>query len=321
MKKVIINSFGGPDVLEFVSTPLPKADKQQALVKVHDIGINPIDHKIRDGSSFVAKQLADKLPIGLGYEISGEIVEIDDNQAFKKGDRVCGLVGFLLNPCAYAEYAAADLTAITKIPDKISYAQAACLPIAGLTALQALNLFGNLQDKKLLIQGGGGGVGHLAVQLAKIKGAEVITTASAQKYPFLYDLGADQCIDYKTQSIDTLISDIDGVLDLIGGQTGIHSLSVLKPSGLLVTIPTITSEEVCQAAEKTGIKATKMVVKPDITMLNELLDQLAKGDIELHISEIFPLSNVAQAHEHLDKGNTKGKLCLSCYCQLDQNES
>ena len=240
-KAIQFNEFGGPEVLKWVDVNTPSINEAQLLLKVKSAGINRIDAKIREGSSFVAQTI--DLPAGMGFDICGEIVEIGSNITnFQLGDIVLGSVGKYHNPKAYAEYCVASPKDLVKKPEGLSNTVAVVLTMVGLTAWQAIHNFGKIKKgEKVLIHAGAGGVGHMAIQYAKLAGAYVITTASGSQREFLLSLGTDQIINYETESFEKILTDLDLVIDLIGGKVGVLSLKTLKPDGRIVTVPTITN--------------------------------------------------------------------------------
>ncbi|MFT5722257.1 MAG: NADPH2:quinone reductase, partial [Motiliproteus sp.] len=186
------------------------------------------------------------------------------------------------------------------------------LPLAGLTAWQALFNAADLQPgQRVLILAAAGGVGHLAVQLAKWKGAEVIGTASQAKQPFLLQLGCDQVIDYRSQDLTTCITDVDVVLDCLGGEVGIEALACLKPGGICVTLPSVTATQVIDAAEARGCRAASLRVLPNAVQLSQLLGLMAQGLLTLQVDKILPLQQVAEAHRYSETGRAQGKIILT----------
>lgn len=312
MQKILIEKFDAADVLVLkqVEMPVPKAN--QVLIKIHAAGLNPIDYKIREGSSFVAEQLKNDLPIGLGYEMSGEIVEIDGTiKNFQVGDKVCGFAGFPLNPGCYAEYVVTESQTITKIPKKVAAVVAATLPLAGLTAWQAVNLLGELKNKTILIHAAAGGVGHIAVQLAKQKGAEVVVTALSANHAFLKALGADQCIDYQQQDFTKILFDLDAVLDLLGGETGKKSLNIVKPQAKFVSVPTFSLDELKAAGQAKNITVEGLLMTPDMQSLDELLQLVVDQKLQVVVQQIFALNQAQAAHQLLQSGHVRGKLSFA----------
>ncbi len=309
MKTVTFSQFGSAEVLSLVEQPIPQPNEKQVLIKVHTAALNPIDYKIREGSSFVAKKLKDHLPSSLGFEFAGEIVTVGENvKTLKTGDEVLGLAGFLKKPCCYAEYVCAMPETMILKPKKLSFAEATCLPIAGLTALQALQLAKVKSGQTVLIHAGAGGVGHIAIQLASSSGATVFTTASEHNHDFLYALGADQCIDYHQKNFVNVLDRVDVIIDLVGGEVGIQSLEVLSLSGCMITVPTITAEQVIAAAKQKHLNVIGMIEKPNMKELTYLADLASNGKLKVEISHLFKLSEAKSAHEILESGHTRGKL-------------
>ncbi|WP_417539022.1 NADP-dependent oxidoreductase [Marinobacter sp.] len=314
MKKVVYHQFGERDVLEVVSSGIPSPQQGEVLIRVHGAGLNPIDWKTRKGFGFVAQQIESSLPWTPGYDVAGEVVAIGDGvTTLAPGDRVMGLVGFPLNGGGYSEYALAAADELAVVPEELDLVTAGALPLAALTAWQALFEVAELeQGQKILVHAGAGGVGHLAVQFALAHGAHVIATASAGNRDFLAELGVHEVIDYNTTDFADECFGLDVVLDLVGGETGKRSLRTLGESGVLVTIPTVTADEVISAAEAQGLKAYGMTVRPDVFHLDEIAELIEDGDVKVHIEKAFKLDQAAQAHELLEGGHVRGKLVLDC---------
>ena len=315
MKTILFTQFGSPTVLTLVERPMPACNNHQLLIKIHAAGLNPIDYKIRNGSSFVARQLKDHLPSGLGYDFSG-VVETIGKEAqdikIKIGDAVMGIIGLPDHPGSYAEYICITPECIIPKPATLSFLQAAALPTAGLTVLQALQLAKISTGQTVLIHAGAGGVGHLAIQLARQLGATVITTASQRNHDFLYALGTNRCIDYhKENFVEAINQPVDAVIDLVGGRVGIQSLEILSPTGYLVTVPTITAEEVIAAAKQKNRRAMGFLKKSNKSDLADLAQSVAEGRLKIEIDRVFQLSEAAAAHEYLESGHVRGKLVFS----------
>ncbi|WP_309044998.1 NADP-dependent oxidoreductase [Marinobacter sediminicola] len=314
MKKVVYHQFGERDVLDVVSSEIPSPHQGEVLIRVHGAGVNPIDWKTRKGFGFVAQQIESSLPWTPGYDVAGEVVAIGDGvTTLAPGDRVMGLVGFPLNGGGYSEYALATADELAVVPEELDLVTAGALPLAALTAWQALFEVAELAPgQKILVHAGAGGVGHLAVQFALAHGAHVIATASAGNRDFLAELGVHEVIDYNTTDFADECFGLDVVLDLVGGETGKRSLRTLGESGVLVTIPTVTADEVISAAEAQGLKAYGMTVRPDVFHLDEIAELIEDGDVKVHIEKAFKLDQAAQAHELLEGGHVRGKLVLDC---------
>ncbi len=259
MKAVKFKDFGAPDVLEVVETNTPEVNRDDILIKVHSAGLNPIDAKIREGSSFVAKSLA--LPAGMGFDVCGEVASCGrDISEFKQGDLVLGTVGRHNNPSAYSEYCVGKENDLIILPKELDSKSAGGIPIASLTAWQALFDHGQLKEgEKVLIHAGAGGVGHFAVQFAKWSKAYVVVTASENNHAFLKELGVDEVIDYNKEKFEEKVRDVDLVIDLVGGDIGCKSFQCLKKEGRLVTVPTVTADKVLKVGLEKGHKAMGML--------------------------------------------------------------
>lgn len=304
---LLFNKFGSKEVLQLkeIKTPTPKDN--EVLIKTHAAAINPIDYKIRNGSSFVAKNLS--LPSGLGFELSGVIAAVGCNiDNFSVGDQVFGIAGFPSRPGCQAEYVCRTPEALVIKPKEISYAMAACLPIAGLTALQSLEMTNIQQGQSILIHSGSGGVGHIAIQLAKQMGAYVYTTASMKNHDFLYGIGADLCIDYHTEDFTEVINKpVDVILDLMGGEVGVRSLNILSKDGILITIPTITAEQVVSAAKSRGLSAKGMLMELNTNQLRYLANMVVDNKLDVKVGHSYKISEAQKAHEDLEASSVCGK--------------
>ncbi|GGE66906.1 quinone oxidoreductase [Streptosporangium jomthongense] len=314
MKTVVYHQFGESDVLQVVSSDIPSPQDGEVLIRVHGAGLNPIDWKTRKGFGFVAQQIESSLPWTPGYDVAGEVVAIGSGvTTLAPGDRVMGMVGFPLGGGAYSEYALARADELAMVPEELDLVTAGALPLAALTAWQALFEVAELEPgQKILVHAGAGGVGHLAVQFALARGAHVIATASSGNRDFLAELGVHEVIDYHSTDFADECFGLDVVLDLVGGDTGKRSLRTLGDNGTLVTIPTVTADEVVSAAEAQGLRAHGMTVRPDVFHLDEIAELIEDGDVKVHIEQAFALDQVAQAHQLLEGGHVRGKLVLDC---------
>ncbi|MCP5169151.1 MAG: NADP-dependent oxidoreductase [Hahellaceae bacterium] len=312
MRAIAYTEFGDPSVLTLVEREMPEPAAGQVRIKVGAAGLNPIDYKTRRGAGFVARQIMDSLPWVPGYDVAGVVDAITDPDGrWQVGDRVVGMIGFPLQGGGYAEYCLADENDLCAIPDELDMTHAAAIPLAGLTAWQALFEVGGLREgDKILIHAGAGGVGHFAVQFAKAHGAYVIATASREKHDFLHEIGADETIDYVENSFIECCYGLDFVLDTIGGETGIRSLEVLAPQGVLVTVPTVTADEIIRAAKEAGIRAQGLTVRPDRLQLDEILEWVDTHDVKVDVTGQYALTDAAVAHQHLEEGHVRGKLVL-----------
>lgn len=314
MNHVVYDQFGDRDVLKVIQSAPPVIEAGQVLVRVHGAGLNPIDWKTRKGLGFAARQIENSLPWTPGYDMAGEVVAVGaDVTTLEPGDRVMGMIGFPASGGAYAQYAVAGVDELAIVPEELDLLVAGAVPLAALTAWQALFEVAKLESgQKILIHAGAGGVGHFAVQFALERGAHVIATASASNRDFLAGLGVHEVIDYHTTDVGEECYGLDVVLDLIGGEAGKRSLHTLGEHGVLVTIPTVTADDIISQAEFMGLKAHGMTVRPDAFHLDEIAELIEDGDVKVHIDQAFPLAAVADAHEKLEGGHVRGKLVLDC---------
>ncbi len=313
MKAVQFAQFGSPDVLELREIALPEISAGHVLIRVMSAGLNPVDWKTRKGLGFVAAQIKDALPWTPGFEAAGVVEQIaPDVTGFKPGDRVMGIVGFPSGGGGYAQFALADENHLVKCADTLDLQTAGAIPLAALTAWQALFTVGRLLDGQIvLIHAAAGGVGHFAAQFARWKGASVIGTASEKNRDFLKSLGVDEVIDYKTQKFTEECENIDLVIDGIGGQTGIDSLKVLRPGGTVVTLPTLTAAQVAAAAEGSSHHVKGMTMTPDSHDLAQIAALCAEKKVAVSVQKSFTLDEAPEAHRLLETGSVRGKLLFN----------
>jgi NADPH:quinone reductase-like Zn-dependent oxidoreductase len=298
MQAVLIRETGGPDVLHYEEAERPEPGDGQVLIRVHAASVNPTDWKSRRGLSET------RLPAVLGKDVSGA-VEFSRADGFAEGGDVFGYVP----GGGYAEFAIASADTIAKKPAALSHAQAAALPVAGMTAWQALFDRGRLQrGQTALIAGAAGGVGHLAVQFAKIAGARVIGTGSSHNRDFVLGLGADEYVDYTERDVSEAVSGVDVAFDAVGGETTQSLVPTLREGGVLVTIANAPPEE---AARARGARAEVLVMSPSSEQLARIAELVASGEVGVEISELLPLTDVQRAHELSESGHTRGKLVLT----------
>jgi NADPH:quinone reductase-like Zn-dependent oxidoreductase len=310
MKAVLIKKHGNTDELQYEDTPIPEIDANEVLIKTYATSVNPIDWKIRNG---LIPNLEWKFPMILGWDVSGVIEKtgsLVDN--FKPGDEVYAFP--TLSPKGtYAEYVAVKADEVAFKPQTITHAESAAFPLAGLTAWQALFDHGKLQaGQRVLINGAAGGVGTLAVQLAKIKGAYVIGTASQKNIAFLKELGADEVIDYTKENLADKLKDIDLVIDCIGGDTQKSAAQVLKPNGILVSIVGVNSE--IDFTTK-AIHASSFLTKPTGKQLYEIARLIDAGKLKPIVARVMPLEEIKIAHQLSEEGHTRGKIVLEVATQ------
>jgi NADPH:quinone reductase-like Zn-dependent oxidoreductase len=298
MQAVVIHETGGPEVLRLEEIPTPEAAEGQVLVRVRAASVNPIDWKNRSGGRPL------QLPAILGNDIAGSI-EVSRADGLSEGDDA---FGFALSG-GYAEYALSAPGALARKPAGVTYEQAAAIPVAGLTAWQALFDRGGLQrGQTALIVGAAGGVGHLAVQFAKRAGARVIGTGSSRNREFVLGLGADEYVDYTQQDVREAVSGVDVALDTVGGETTETLVPVLREGGILVTIAAAPPEE---AARARGARAELLIMSPSPEQLAQIAGLVEAGEIRVELSEVLTLSEVQRAHELSESGHARGKIILT----------
>ncbi len=240
------------------------------------------------------------------------MVESAPTWRFRPGDEVFGMPLFPRAANAYAEFVSAPALHLARKPASLSHVEAAALPVVGLTAWQGLvDLAGVTEGDRVLVHGGGGGVGHVAIQIAKALGAHVITTASASKREFVEGLGADEVIDYTRVDFTEAVRDIDVVLDTLGGDPAERSLDVLRPGGHLVTAVAEEDADLVARFEAAGMRFSGIGVDPDPVALRRLVELVEQGKLRVHVQQTFPFDQVADAHRLLDAGHLQGKLVLT----------
>ncbi|WP_245464100.1 NADP-dependent oxidoreductase [Rhizobium sp. NXC24] len=305
MKAVRIHAFGGPEVLrlEEIERPEPKID--EILIRVEAASVNPVDWKMREGN-YPAVQEED-LPYVLGRDVCGTVEKMGDGvAAFRPGDAVYAF----LNPRhgGYEQFVIARPEEIAPKPRLMNPVQAAAIPLAGITAWQGLFDHGGLQaGQRVLIHGGAGGVGHLAIQFAKAKGAWVATTVSSADMDFARSLGADQVIDYKSERFEDAIEPVDMVFDLISGETQERSFGVVKPGGILVS--TLTQPDKNRASEL-GMRAVRYTAQPNGAQLAEISRLIEEGKVRVEVRRVYALEQARAAQEAIQNEHNRGKIVL-----------
>jgi NADPH:quinone reductase-like Zn-dependent oxidoreductase len=307
MRVITQHTLGGPEVLTIVDAPEPQPLPTEVLVRVEAIGLNPLEARLRAGEF----PLIGRPPFILGWDISG-VVEQAQTGRWRPGDDVFGMPLFPRAANAYGELVSAPALHLARKPASLSHVEAAALPVVGLTAWQGLvDLGGVAAGDRVLIHGGGGGVGHVAIQIAKALGAQVIATASGSKREFVEGFGADEVIDYTRVDFAEAVGDIDLVLDTIGGDTVERSLGVLRPGGHLVTAVAEEDPELIAKFEAAGMRFSGIAVDPDPAALHGLVALVEQGRLQVHVQETYPFERVVDAHRLLDGGHLQGKLVLT----------
>lgn len=313
-KQIAISQFGDPDVLVTQVSPIPEPLVGEVVVKVHFSGVNPIDVKTRAGLGWAASENKDNLPWVPGYDISGEIISVGSQaERFNIGDKVAGFIGFPLQGGGYSQYLSVSESALSLVPSAITLEAAAALPLAGQTALQALDKAGVKEGMRVLILAGSGGVGHIAIQVAIAAKAEVFTTCSEANLDYMATLGA-HAVNYKFSPVSERVEEADVLIDLVGGDAALDALNCLKDDGTVVTVPTLSAELICEKAKLLGFNATGMLVDPNPEQLDALLYMVSVGLVKTEIQHIYPLDQVAEAHKQIETGHTRGKILLDMQC-------
>ena len=291
MKAIQVTRFGGPEVLALVDVPKPEPISTEALVEVHAAGVNPVDYKTRRGEGVVAS--VGSPPFVPGWDVAGVVVSTGYGVTrFSAGDRVFGMPRFPRATGAYSEYVSAPSLHFARMPPDLDFVHAAALPLAALTAWQSLFDAAQLkQGQTVLVHGATGGVGHLAVQLAQLHGAEVVATS-------------------RQNPLATVSEEVDVVLDLVGGEDTAITLNHLRPGGTLLEIADYADEETQARAKSQGVKVLEPLVEPDGRALDQIADAVARNKLEVAVKEVFPLEQAAEAHRRLEGGGVRGKLVL-----------
>jgi len=308
MQAIVAPRWGSADVLEPVRVPRPVPGPTEILVAVHAAGVNPTDWKSRASGGF---GFWGDPPI-LGYDVSGVVEAVGLGASlFKPGDEVFGMPRFPEQAGAYAEYVAAPSRHFVPKPERLDHVHAAALPLVGLTAWQALAEVAKVKPgQRVLIHAAAGGLGHVAVQIAKALGAYVIATASAPKHELLRSLGADELIDYRETDFAAAVRDVDMVLETIGGEQGLRSLTTLRRGGMLVWLTGPLDPEVAARGRELGVETNFTLVEPDRAGLIAITELVETGKLRIEIADVLPLADAARAHRLGETNRTTGKLVL-----------
>ncbi|MFE9612230.1 NADP-dependent oxidoreductase [Streptomyces sp. NPDC006012] len=307
MRAISQDVLGGPEVLKEVQLERPAPRPNEVLVRVCAAGVNPTDWKHRAGGGFLGEP-----PFVLGWDLSGTVEETGIGvAAFTPGDEVFGMLPYPFGHGSHAEYVIAPVRALTRKPAGIGHVQAGALPLVSLTAWQTLVETAELAaGQRVLVHAAAGGVGHVAVQIAKARGAYVIGTASAGKHDFLRSLGVDEAVDYRSTDVTEAVRGVDVVLDTLGGDNAVRSLRVLRPGGIVVSIVPVGTREFYDEAARLGVRAARILVDADRAGMQAIAALVTEGRLRATVAETFPLSEAARAHESGETGRTSGKLVL-----------
>jgi NADPH:quinone reductase-like Zn-dependent oxidoreductase len=305
MKAICIESFGGPETLQIRNVELPQPEADEVLIKVRAASVNPVDYKIRSGRYASAND--EQLPRVPGCDVSGTVVGCGlAVTEFENGDEVYAMLDG--GHGGYAEYVAVRAALCAPKPRELSHTEAAAVPLAAITAWQGLFEHGHLNaGQRVLIHGGAGGVGHFAIQLAKLRGANVTTTVTADDAELIRSLGADQTVDYETERFEERVNDVDLVFDLVAGDVQERSWAILKDGGTMVSTVARPS---ARKAQEHDARAVAFVAHPDADELGVIGQLIDAGVIRPHVRAVFPLQQAAVAHEQLEHQHSRGKIVL-----------
>jgi alcohol dehydrogenase len=309
MKAAQIRGYGGPDAVEINDVPKPVVRPGQVLVEVKAVSINPFDFKVRNG--LMRDSIHLEFPYTLGGDIAGTVVEVGEGvDGFKPGDRIYGQAAEVAgNSGAFAEFAATKAGQMALAPNGLSWEETAALPLAGVSSWQALVEHLNLKrGQRLFVHGGSGGIGSLAVQIAKHLGVEVTASASAANAAYVKGLGADEVIDYKAQDVSEL-RDFDAAFDTVGGEEFNKLLRTVKRGGKVVSMAGYVLDKAL--AEELGVTAIAQGTKVTTEALDALREIVESGDVKPQVGKVFELNQVREAFEALEHGSVRGKVVLA----------
>lgn len=307
MRIIEQQAIGGPEVLTVVETDIPTPGPGEVRIKTGAASINPVDAKVRAGLA----PLLGQPPFTVGWDVAGEVDAIGEGVGeHRVGDRVFGMPRFPAQAAAYAEYVIATADEVVATPSNLDDEHAAAIPLVGLTAWLALVDEARIQaGQRVLVHAAGGGVGHVAVQIAKAKGAFVIATASPAKAEFVRSLGADEVIDYTAGDFAQGLEPVDVALEPLGGDIAVRTLPVVRDGGVLISLSAPLDAATQAVAEARGIRALQIMVAPNRSALLALADLAADGRLVPHISGVYPLEKAGDAHAEL-AGSVQGKIVL-----------
>jgi alcohol dehydrogenase len=310
MKAAQINRYGQGDVIEINKNAQKlEVTSEKILIETFAASVNPVDWKIREGH-LLQKTGPLQFPITLGSDFAGVVREVGTNiSGFKKGDEVYGMSGVVHNGSGtFAEFVLADPKLTAQKPKKTNYIEAAALPLAGTSAWQALvDYMGLNKGQRILIHGGAGGLGSVAIQIAKHIGAYVATTASMKNKDYVKSLGANEIIDYQNQAFETLLHDFDAIFDTVGGDTYVKSFQVLKKNGVIVSMLEQPDKNLM---EKFGVKAIYEWTEPTTERLTKVANLVDQGVIKINIDKIFSLDQTVEALTYQQKEHPRGKVVI-----------
>jgi NADPH:quinone reductase-like Zn-dependent oxidoreductase len=311
MRAIAVERFGGPEVLTPVEVEPPSPISTEVLVEVHAAGVNPVDYKTRRGEG-VARS-AGPPPFVPGWDVAGVVVSAGYGVTrFRPGDRVFGMPRFPRAAGAYAEYVTAPSLQLARIPPGLDFIQAAAIPLAALTAWQALiDAAGLTAGQTVLVHGASGGVGHLAAQLVAALGSTVIATARRSSHEFLRALGIAELIDREAVPVGSAAQEADVVVDLVGGSDTRSALGALRSGGVLLAVADGADEATKAEAGRMGVHVMEPLVEPDGRGLDQIAALVERGALRVAVDSVLSLEAAAEAHRRLEEGGVRGKLVLS----------
>lgn len=306
MKAFRIHEYGNVDVLKMDEVSIPEIEKDEVLIKVYATSVNPVDWKIREG--YLKGMNLHKLPLTLGWDVSGIIEKTGADVAeFKVGNEVYSRPS-IERDGTYAEYIVVKAKEVAFKPKSITFLESATIPLAGITAWEVLVTTANIQEgQRVLIHAASGGVGSLAVQIAKAKGCYVIGTTSEKNLDFVKSLGADEVIDYKNQDFSEFLRDIDVVFDTVDGKTQNDSWKVLKEGGILVSV---TNKPNADLAKEHKVRSAFVFIQPNVPVLNELTKLIDSGKLKPVVGSVFNFSDTKKAQDLSQSGRARGKIAI-----------
>jgi len=308
MKAVQINQYGDNNVIEVnEKAAKPEVSAGKVLVEVYAASVNPVDWKIREG--YLKEMIPLEFPATLGVDFSGVVAEVAESVSeFKPGDEVYGMASVMAGG-SFAEFAVVPSASLALKPKSVSHSDAAAIPLTGLSALQVLKDQMNISSgQKVFIHGGAGGIGTLAIQIAKQLGAEVTTTASKEDSGYVKELGADMVIDYENEKFEDMAKDYDAVFDTIGGDTYVASFQVLRKGGIIVSMVEKPNEKLMKQYE---VDAKAQFTQPNSAQLAELATLVDEGKMKIKVDRLFPLAEVKEALDYLQNSHHQGKVVIT----------
>ena len=307
MKAAQYSSYGGPEVIKIADASTPAAGNGQLLVQVHAAAINPFDAKLRLG--YMKDAIPLDFPVTIGGDFSGVVTDVHPEiSGYKAGDEVYGSANILGGGSgSVAEYAAVNLKNIAPRPANLSHEEAAAIVLVGVSAYDVIDKLNLDAGKKVLIQGGAGGIGSAAIQYAKSLGAYIATTARADEKDFVTSLGADEVYDYENERFEDSLTEYDAVFDTAGGEAYTRSFGILRPGGVIVSM---TEQPNDQLASQHGVTALHQSTKVTTEALQRLAELADNGIVTPKIDKTFPLAETAQAFSHMETGHPKGKVVI-----------